>query len=146
MSERIWDILLSKTQVAASKASSKVKSSKTQLEIDIARGARLDTLIEEYHSQLLLLQERPQSTQQVQAIRSFISQVHQLKSKNIDQIDSSKKALIEAREKLSRVEKERLKFNSLLDIQRDGKKELKLKSEEKHFNEQATMQFNLKNK
>ena len=29
-----------------SKASSKVKSSKTQLEIDIARGARLDTLIE----------------------------------------------------------------------------------------------------
>ena len=54
MSERIWDILLSKTQVAASKASSKVKSSKTQLEIDIARGARLDTLIEEYHSQLLL--------------------------------------------------------------------------------------------
>ena len=146
MSEKIWDILLSKTQVAANKASLKVKSSKSQLDIDIARGARLDNLIEEYHSQLLLIQKRPQSTQQVQAIRSFISQVHQLKSKNIDQIDSSKKALIEAREKLSQVEKERLKFNSLLDIQRDGKKELKLKSEEQHFNEQATVQFNLKNK
>ena len=98
----------------------------------------MDNLIEEYHSQLLLIQKRPQSTQQVQAIRSFISQVHQLKSKNIDQIDSSKKALIEAREKLSQVEKERLKFNSLLDIQRDGKKELKLKSEEKHRSKYIT--------
>tara|TARA_B100001248_G_scaffold104437_1_gene77844 strand:- start:122 stop:565 length:444 start_codon:yes stop_codon:yes gene_type:complete len=146
MSERIWDILLSKTQVAASKASSKVKSSKTQLEIDIARGARLDTLIEEYHSQLLLLQERPQSTQQVQAIRSFISQVHQLKSKNIDQIDNSKKALNEARVELNQAEKERLKFNSLLDIEKEGARELAFKAEEKQLNEQATIQFNLKNK
>ena len=146
MTERIWDILLSKTQVAANKASSKVKSSKSQLDIDIARGARLDDLIEDYHSQLLSIQKRPQSTQQVQAIRSFISQVYQLKSKNIDQIGNSKKALSEARKELNQIEKERLKFNSLLDIQRTGSRELKLKSEEKQFNEQATIQFNLKNK
>ncbi len=146
MTERIWDILLSKTQVAANKASSKVKSSKSQLDIDIARGARLDDLIEDYHSQLLLIQKRPQSTHQVQAIRSFISQVHQLKTKNISQIDNSKKALSEARKELNQIEKERLKFNSLLDIQREGSKELKLKSEEKQFNEAATIQFNLKNK
>ena len=146
MTEGIWDILLSKTQVAANKASSKVKSSKSQLDIDIARGARLDDLIEDYHSQLLSIQKRPQSTQQVQAIRSFISQVYQLKSKNIDQIGNSKKALSEARKELNQIEKERLKFNSLLDIQRTGSRELKLKSEEKQFNEQATIQFNLKNK
>ena len=146
MTERIWDILLSKTQVAANKASSKVKSSKSQLDIDIARGARLDDLIEDYHSQLLSIQKRPRSTQQVQAIRSFISQVYQLKSKNIDQIGNSKKALSEARKELNQIEKERLKFNSLLDIQRTGSRELKLKSEEKQFNEQATIQFNLKNK
>ena len=146
MTEKIWNILLSKTQVAANKASSEVKSSKSQLDIDIARGVRLDNLIEEYHSKLLLIQKRPQSTQQVQAIRSFISQVHQLKSKNIGQIDSSKRALSEARDELNQVEKERLKFNSLLDIQREGTRELKLKAEEKQFNEQATIQFNLKNK
>ena len=146
MTERIWDVLLSKTQVAANKASSKVKSSKSQLDIDIARGARLDELIEDYHSQLLSIQKRPQSTQQVQAIRSFISQVYQLKSKNIDQIGNSKKALIEARKELNQIEKERLKFNSLLDIQRTGSRELKLKSEEKQFDEQATIRFNLKNK
>ena len=47
-------------------------------------------------------------------------------------------------EGLNQIEKERLKFNSLLEIQRTGSRELKLKSEEKQFNEQATIQFNLK--
>ena len=73
MTERIWDILLSKTQVAANKASSKVKSSKSQLDIDVARGVRLDNLIEEYHSQLLSAQKQPQSTPMVFCQFSFFS-------------------------------------------------------------------------
>ena len=43
-------------------------------------------------------------------------------------------------------EKERLKFNSLLDIEKEGARELAFKAEEKQLNEQATIQFNLKNK
>ena len=110
----------------------------------MARGFRLDGLIEDYHSQLLKIQENPQSTQEVQAIRSFISQVHQLKSKNIEQINTSKQRLIQARQKLSEAEKERLKFNSLLDKENEEKRKLQHKKEVRRVNEQATLQFNLK--
>ena len=144
MTKKVWNALLSKSQAASNKASSKVKASKIQLDFDVARGARLDSLIEDYHSQLLTIQKQPQSTQQVQAIRSFISQIHQLKSKNIDQIDKSRKELTEARIKLGEVEKERLKFNSLLDKEREAIKKSRLRLEAKYQNEQAMIQFNLK--
>lgn len=144
MTKKVWDALLSKSQVTFNKTSSQVKAAKSQLDIDIARGARLDSLIEDYHSQLLSIQKQSKSTQQVQAIRSFISQIHQLKSKNIEQIDTSKKELTEARKKLSEVERERLKYSSLLDKEKEAIKKSQFQLEIKKQNEQATIQFNLK--
>ena len=144
MTKKIWHTLLTKSKAESNKVSSEVKVSKSQLDIDVARGFRLDGLIEDYHSQLLKIQENPQSTQEVQAIRSFISQVHQLKSKNIEQINTSKQRLIQARQKLSEAEKERLKFNSLLDKENEEKRKLQHKKEVRRVNEQATLQFNLK--
>ncbi len=144
MTKKIWHTLLTKSKAESNKVSSEVKASKSQLDIDVARGFRLDGLIEDYHSQLLKIQENPQSTQEVQAIRSFISQVHQLKSKNIEQINTSKQRLIQARQKLSEAEKERLKFNSLLDKENEEKRKLQHKKEVRRVNEQATLQFNLK--
>ena len=144
MTKKIWHTLLTKSKAESNKVSSAVKVSKSQLDIDVARGFRLDGLIEDYHSQLLKIQENPQSTQEVQAIRSFISQVHQLKSKNIEQINTSKQRLIQARQKLSEAEKERLKFNSLLDKENEEKRKLQHKKEVRRVNEQATLQFNLK--
>ena len=144
MTKKIWHTLLTKSKAESNKVSSEVKASKSQLDIDVARGFRLDGLIEDYHSQLLKIQENPQSTQEVQAIRSFISQVHQLKSKNIEQINTSKQRLKQARQKLSEAEKERLKFNSLLDKENEEKRKLQHKKEVRRVNEQATLQFNLK--
>lgn len=144
MTKKIWHTLLTKSKAESNKVSSEVKVSKSQLDIDVARGFRLDGLIEDYHSQLLKIQENPQSTQEVQAIRSFISQVHQLKSKNIEQINTSKQRLKQARQKLSEAEKERLKFNSLLDKENEEKRKLQHKKEVRRVNEQATLQFNLK--
>lgn len=144
MTKKVWHTLLTKSKAESNKVSSEVKASKSQLDIDVARGFRLDGLIEDYHSQLLKIQENPKSTQEVQAIRSFISQVHQLKSKNIEQINTSKQRLVQARQKLSEAEKERLKFHSLLDKENEEKRKLQLKKEVRRVNEQATLQFNLK--
>ena len=144
MTKKVWHTLLTKSKAESNKVSSEVKASKSQLDIDVARGFRLDGLIEDYHSQLLKIQENPKSTQEVQAIRSFISQVHQLKSKNIEQINTSKQRLIQARQKLSEAEKERLKFNSLLDKENEEKRKLQHNKEGRRVNEQATLQFNLK--
>ena len=144
MTKKVWHTLLTKSKAKSNKVSSEVKASKSQLDIDVARGFRLDGLIEDYHSQLLKIQENPKSTQEVQAIRSFISQVHQLKSKNIEQINTSKQRLVQARQKLSEAEKERLKFHSLLDKENEEKRKLQLKKEVRRVNEQATLQFNLK--
>ena len=92
------------------------------MDIDIARGARLDSLIEDYHSQLLSIQKQSKSTQQVQAIRSFISQIHQLKSKNIEQIDTSKKELTEDRKKRSEEKRERIKHRRRIEKEKETMK------------------------
>ena len=144
MTKKVWHTLLTKSKAESNKVSSEVKASKSQLDVDVARGFRLDGLIEDYHSQLLKIQENPKSTQEVQAIRSFISQVHQLKSKNIEQINTSKQRLVQARQKLSEAEKERLKFHNLLEKENEEKRKLQLKKEVRRVNEQATLQFNLK--
>ena len=139
-----WNVLLVKSENASNKAKQEVRNLKFNFEKLVAQGHQLDSLIEDYHQKLISIQKRSHSSSEVTAYRNFIVQLENLKHRSTQQVTESKQLLESAKLKLTDIERERLKYESLVDRADTQQVKTNASIESKAYDDQGTLQYHWK--
>tara|TARA_B100000214_G_scaffold92032_1_gene63628 strand:+ start:103 stop:540 length:438 start_codon:yes stop_codon:yes gene_type:complete len=141
-----WNVLLVKSENASNKAKQEVRNLKFNFEKLVAQGQQLDSLIEDYHQKLISIQKRSHSSSEGTSYRNFIVQLENLKHRSIQQVTESKQLLESAKLKLTDIERERLKYESLVDRANTQQVKTNASIESKAYDDQGTLQYHWKQK
>ena len=139
-----WNVLLVKSENASNKAKREVRNLKFNFEKLVAQGQQLDSLIEDYHQKLIRIQKRSHSSSEGTSYRNFIVQLENLKHRSIQQVTESKQLLESAKLKLTDIERERLKYESLVDRANTQQVKTNASIESKAYDDQGTLQYHWK--
>ena len=139
-----WNVLLVKSENLSNKAKQEVRNLKFNFEKLVAQGQQLDSLIEDYHQKLISIQKRSHSSSEGTSYRNFIVQLENLKHRSVQQVTESKQLLESAKLKLTDIERERLKYESLVDRANTQQVKTNASIESKAYDDQGTLQYHWK--
>ena len=142
--ETVWDVLLTKSEVAAKKQRLNVQDLKRKKDRADAQNRKLRDLIAEYHGRLSEIQSRSHSLAEAGSYRQFIVQIQELFMRSEKECHSLEKILAAAKKDLILSENEKLKFESLVQREKNTNVQKQIAKETRNLEENVTLQYNWK--